>query len=433
MSDLGQIEMMYQREELEKRIRNIHQSEDSIVKGLVEIGFELRKIEDGRLYTIQGYRNINEFAADKLHYERTFVSKLKKLNEAYSEGGYSNKVRGDLRDKLEGLGKTALIEMMYLPEDDYELITPATPIEDIRALNNAEKQQRREGQATGQTDILSWTPEAVPESEKPKKEAGISDVIRELFHPREMKEHLDSLINMDPDSNAMEWWVSDFNQSGNRTFKKMPFFIFFYPLAEGVKIRNIKEQTTESKTYREFYFMVCAAFGEETAKGTDVWNQAFGEEWKEQKEKESVNNNREYTSQHGGTAPSPEEKEDESTGEETAPSDRQPPTTGTHRKEPEPDRKTPDNTAPEVVSGEVEDKEPEEKPLCDTAQAAESFNREDDYDLSIIQGIIRRIGKVKASVIEGKWLQALTDLDKVREAIESAGAIEASKEVENEK
>ena len=253
----------------------------NIVVSFVEIGYYLKQIRDDKMYLEDGYKDIWDFAAGEYKLDRTAASRFMSINDKYSIDGNSRY----LQEKYQGFGKSTLTEMLTLPVEDYELITPDTKIEDIRELKKAEREckEEEESQIDGQESLLSIMPDVVPESEKPKKEeVTIKEVLRELFKPREMKERLDSLVNMDPDSSEMQWWVGDFNQSGNRTYKKMPFFLFFYSLTEGMKIKNVKTGEIKVHTYKDFYFMVRAAFHQETVRGSDVWTDAFGEEYEEE-------------------------------------------------------------------------------------------------------------------------------------------------------
>lgn len=380
MNDINQIELMY-RNELANREQNIRKTESSIAAGLVKIGFELKKIRDGNLYVYADCKDIYEYAEKKFHYDRTTTSKMMKLNDTYSIDGYSEEIKEHLEERLNGLGKTLLIEMMYIPEEDYELITPDTKIADIRELKNAEKQEEeeQEAQVPGQIDLLNSMPEVVPESEKPqKKQTTISDVIRELFHPREMKEYLDTLVNMDPDSSAMKWWVDDFNQSGNRVFNKKQYFLFFYGLNEGLKIRDTKEQTIDAKSYKDFYFMTRAAFGKEVVKGKDVWNQAFGAEYeaeqKRKKEEEERQQEEERRKKELQKQRQVKENQEKTVSEKPEKPISEPSEAGNGEelkkinKNSDLSNKKPasDNNSEEIVTGEVEDG------VCDIAQDRKS-------------------------------------------------------------
>lgn len=268
-------------QDIKQEIRNNMQN---IVVSFVEIGFYLKQIRDGKMYLEDGYKDIWEFAAGEFKLDRTAASRFMHINDKYSIDGNSRY----LQDQYQGFSKSTLTEMLSLPVEDYELIKPDTKIEDIRELKAAEREHQEEekAQIEGQESLLSIMPDVIPEAEKPKKEeTTITDVLRELFKPREMKVQLDSLVNMDPDSSEMRWWVGDFNQQGNRVEKIRGYFIFFYSLDEGLQIRNIPKQESNKYTYKDFYFMVRAAFGQETVRGTDVWNQAFGAEYEAEQQR----------------------------------------------------------------------------------------------------------------------------------------------------
>lgn len=272
----------------------IKNSMGKVVVSFVEIGYYLKKIRDEKMYLTDGYKDVWEMAKAEYNLDRTTASRFMSINDRYSIGGNSI----ELQEQFTGFGKSALVEMLTLPVEDYELLSPDTKIEDIRELKEAEREQAEENkdELEGQMSLINDMPDVVPEADKPKKEeVTISIVLRELFHPREMKKYLDQLVNMDPESQSMEWWVNDFNQSGNRTFKKIPFFLFFYGKEEGMKLKNIKAGEIKSYSYKDFYFMVRAAFAKETASGTDVWNQAFGAEYEAelQRQKEEEQRQRE--------------------------------------------------------------------------------------------------------------------------------------------
>ena len=270
----------------------IKNSMGKVVVSFVEIGYYLKKIRDEKMYLTDGYKDVWEMAKAEYNLDRTTASRFMSINDRYSINGNSI----ELKEQFTGFGKSALVEMLTLPVEDYELLSPDTKIEDIRDLKEAEREQAEENkdELEGQMSLINDMPDVVPEADKPKKEeVTISDVLRELFRPREMKDYLDQLVNMDPESQSMEWWVNDFNQSGNRTFKKIPFFMFFYGKEEGMKLKNIKAGEIKSYSYKDFYFMVRAAFAKETASGTDVWNQAYGAEYEAELQKEEEQRQRE--------------------------------------------------------------------------------------------------------------------------------------------
>lgn len=252
-----------------------------IVSSFNVVGFYLKHIKERKLYVEEGYKDVWEFAYSEFKLDRTAAGRFMRINDRYSVDGNSL----ELQEQYKGFSKSTLTEMLSLPEEDYELITEDTKISDIRELKKAEEEQSKEQeQIPGQASIISMMPNVVPNTDKPV-EVDIKEAIRDIFKPRERKEQLDTLVNMDPDSVTMAYWVEDFNNSGNLMLRKIPYFMFFYPLKEGMKIKNVKTGEIKSYTYKDFYFMVRAAFHQETVKGRDVWNQAFGAEYEAEQQR----------------------------------------------------------------------------------------------------------------------------------------------------
>lgn len=379
MSDIKQLEVMY-KNELEERKSNIRKATESVVAGLIKIGFELKKIRDRQLYIYEGYKDFNEFVLKEFKMERTAASKIMKLNDTYSEGGYSEQIKEHLEEKLNGLGKSLLIEMTSLPEEDYELVTPGMGVKDIRPLINAENELKEEEkkaneQVPGQTSLIDNFHETVPDSEKAQKEQlTISKVIREMFRPRDMKERLDTLVNMDPDSADMEWWIDDLTRS-RKVFNRLPFFLFFHE--KEIKIKNVPEKLIETKTYKEFYFMVRAAFGQEVVRGTDVWYQAFGEEW-EQEERQREEEERRKEEEQEKIRKKKESETKKIKEQKTKPQNAKNVDFPQREAIPEGTEKEPETTEihcneQEIVTGEVENASNEdENKVCDIAQNLEN-------------------------------------------------------------
>ena len=180
--------------------------------------------------------------------------------------------------------------MLTLPEEDIELITKDTKVEDIRELKQAEQTYMPEEQIEGQQSLLDNYNEVVPEQDK-HSDADLSGVLRELFRPKDMERYLNRLLS----GEDIKIWAADFYQSVNHTFSKMPFFIFFYEYSDGFKIKYIKTQQIEAHTYNDLWMLTLKAFmvevNQKEENGGEVWDIAFGDEWREQQriEKEKEN------------------------------------------------------------------------------------------------------------------------------------------------
>jgi len=96
----------------------------------VRIGYLLRKAEDSEGYKNDGYDSLTEWARDELGLTATYVSRFKAINAKYSAGGYSD----PLLPEFVGYGSAKLGEMLALPDEDMEMLTPEMKRSDIRAL-----------------------------------------------------------------------------------------------------------------------------------------------------------------------------------------------------------------------------------------------------------------------------------------------------------
>lgn len=259
-----------------------------VVVSFVEIGYYLKKIRDDKMYLADGYKDIWEAAEMEFGLKRKQAWSFMNINDKYSVDGNST----ELLTQYVGFSKSLLTEMLTLPDEDYELVKRETRIEDIRELKQAEQElekeiKKEEEQVSGQISILDTMPEAVPEQDKKPKmeELTQADAIKRLFRPKEMRECLNAICTLDTSSMALEYWVEDFNPSGNRMDKVMPYFIFFYKYQDGVKIKNIVTQEIVPYTYLEFCGLVRGIFGSIGA-SADYWDKEFGAEYQRKKEEE---------------------------------------------------------------------------------------------------------------------------------------------------
>lgn len=375
----------------------VKQSMTRAVVSFVEIGFYLKKIKNEKLYLQDGYKDIWEAAENEFGLKRKQAWSFMNINDKYSVDGNST----ELLPQYEGFSKSTLTEMLTLPDSDYELITENTRVEDIRELKQAEQEQEKElkkeeEQVPGQTSIMDMMPEAVPEQDKKPQmeELTVEDAIKRVFRPNELRACLNNLCSLYTDSHELEYWVEDFNPSGNRMEKVMPYFIFFYKYQDGVKVKNIVTQEITSYTYLEFCESVRKIFGSIGAMA-DYWNKEFGhleadelkknadlEEKEEQKNKEIVSKkeeNKNIVSEKPVTlnknADSEELDEDKKTdieGKEIKEPDKQE-SSGVQNTEVRPEEgKIAEEASNEVQDGEVLRGEVEEaaveKPVGDIAQ-----------------------------------------------------------------
>jgi len=125
----------------------------------VRIGYLLRKAEDSEGYKNDGYDSLSEWAHDELGLTATYVSRFKAINAKYSEGGYSD----HLLPEFIGYGSAKLGEMLALPDEDMEMLTPEMKRSDIRALKEF---NRDEPEAPDTESWILEMMEIIPEGVK---------------------------------------------------------------------------------------------------------------------------------------------------------------------------------------------------------------------------------------------------------------------------
>jgi hypothetical protein len=116
----------YDMEEL-RNIENYEQFKQALdtelanqAAGFVRTGYLLKKARDTDILASSGYSTVAEFAKAEYGLSKDIVSRYIAINDRYSEGGYSDR----LQDKYEGYGVAKLQDMLTLPIEVVDLISP---------------------------------------------------------------------------------------------------------------------------------------------------------------------------------------------------------------------------------------------------------------------------------------------------------------------
>lgn len=88
--------------------------------GFVRTGYLLKKARDTDILASSGYSTVAEFAKAEYGLSKDIVSRYIAINDRYSEGSYSDR----LQDKYEGYGVAKLQDMLTLPIEVVDLISP---------------------------------------------------------------------------------------------------------------------------------------------------------------------------------------------------------------------------------------------------------------------------------------------------------------------
>lgn len=234
---------MNMKESLKKDLIGVQES-------FVRIGYKLRKIADEKLYEKDGYKSIADFAKEEYGLTASTVSRFIKINERYSVEGYSDR----LRPEYANFGSSKLSEMLTLPDNDIELITPNTTRETIRELKQFEHQK---------PELVSTEPDE-PESK-------YYSLIEKFW--KQNKELLNELYASDEKENKdTEGMAEIVNPSGNRSFRDGLFFVMFYE--DNLKIKKFGAPAPEKMSWEEFFGITEEIFADA---GNRTWEEHFGE------------------------------------------------------------------------------------------------------------------------------------------------------------
>lgn len=277
-------------------------------ENFVYIGYRLRQIRDSGMYG--GFDNVYAFARHEFGLGRSTVSRFIAINEKFSEGGNSLKIKSEYR----GLSQSKLTEMLTLTDEECELITEQTTVSEIRELKQIDKMEPEPVAEPEQ--VREETPEAVEPEETPKtaepegateamepaeaagaEEADKGFVDMESFGDEEpvpvveaeppklsafekcivdffkdKKELLNQAVveAMQGDEAANKRLAELLNPSGYRTHSKGIVFMFMYGIERGVAFKQAGMPTPQSMTWEEFAGHIREVFG--FAYEKDRWN-----------------------------------------------------------------------------------------------------------------------------------------------------------------
>ena len=184
------------KKEIERDLLNVKMA-------FVRIGYNLRQIEEQELYRQDGYNSIAEFAKAEYNLSASTVSRFMAINRRFSLNGNSQL----LDARFTQYSSSALQEMLTLPDDDLDLITPETKRETIRDIKKFNAQQ---------TDTED-KPEAQTE-ELPEENSPLRMLIKEFFNQN--PKLLDRLYQTDgfPDGDTAKL-REIVNPSGSRSIR----------------------------------------------------------------------------------------------------------------------------------------------------------------------------------------------------------------------
>lgn len=194
--------------------------------GFVLIGYLLRKIDESEGYKQDGCDSLTEWAEKEYGLSASSVSRFIAINKRYSIDGYSKQ----LRIEFAKYGQAKLQEMLTLPEEALQMISPEMKRADIREVKAFEKQAPHEEPAEQQGDIAPWIIEFIRAND-----------LQELRNTKAYAE------------NDLDQLISEVNPTGTKTFRYKRTMVSMF--ADRIMVREFPNPP-EQMAWREFFDII---------------------------------------------------------------------------------------------------------------------------------------------------------------------------------
>lgn len=107
-------------------------------EGFVRIGYLLKVARDTNILAESGYQTVADFAKAEYGLTKDMVSRYIAINDKYAEGGYSDQ----LQERFKRFGVAKLAEMLTLPDEIVEEISPDMTKNEIRDIKKDYKEEQ---------------------------------------------------------------------------------------------------------------------------------------------------------------------------------------------------------------------------------------------------------------------------------------------------
>lgn len=191
--------------------------------GFVRIGYLLRKIDESQGYKQDGCDSLAEWAEKEYGLSASSVSRFIAINKKYSINGYSKQ----LRIEYAKYGQAKLQEMLTLPEEAMQMISPEMKRADIREVKAFEKQAPNMEPEEQQGEIPPWITEFIRDND-----------LQSLRNTRAFAE------------NDLDQLISEVNPTGTKTFRYKRTMVSMF--SDRIMVREFPNPP-ERMEWKEFF------------------------------------------------------------------------------------------------------------------------------------------------------------------------------------
>ena len=242
-------------------------------ESFVRLGYYLRCAENSNILYESGYKSIFEFGEKEYGLKKDVVSRYVNINKRFSEGGFSSV----LKKEFQGYGRSKLAEMLTLPDNLIELMTPDMTRDEIIEV----KKEYAEEQETSDIEL------AIEAAEQPEQEASMM----ERFMFEFFKQQLEEYIYMPKDPRSIREYLKP--GDSRLIICRIPGkgkWMMSLTDAEEIKLSDMRQGETANTTWSELikYVQKITPEGDRKQQWCDMYHMPYPEAEESEKEPEKV-------------------------------------------------------------------------------------------------------------------------------------------------
>ena len=148
-------------------------------EGFVRIGYLLKVARDTNILAESGYQSVAEFAKAEYGLTKDIVSRYRAINDKYAVSGYSDQ----LQERYKAFGVAKLAEMLTLPDEIAEEISPEMTKKEIQEIKKDYKDEMKI------SDLEVLAEQAEQQNIEPEMQTNLERALYEYFRrPEKYKE-----------------------------------------------------------------------------------------------------------------------------------------------------------------------------------------------------------------------------------------------------
>lgn len=248
-------------------------------EGFVRTGYLLKVARDTDILRESGYATVAEFAHAEYGLTKDVVSRYIAINDRYSEGGYSER----LKEQYRGYGVAKLQDMLTLPDAIIEVMSPEMTRKDIQEI----KREYKEEVGNPLASLM----------EDPKREQEEMTMLQKAMHQHmhdnneDFTKGFDMAMRAETEKEEAINGILDALAPTGVGIKSVRIqgigrvMISFRGKDTEIEILNARTQERQSYTWQGFIDELREVFVlKEGESGVEAWERIYGEEYQEKKQ-----------------------------------------------------------------------------------------------------------------------------------------------------